>query len=218
MNKYEALEQIREAWNNPNIDLGQKILSISSAYYEVGLDIEMVAAYIKATPAEIDALISLSDLDIEVINRIAKINPPKTTWQLIANASDEERNQALDALNKIKEKDAKNNIFSTMSEYVYQQMIEVAGQTPEQMVGMLTSIELDRARKKGEDFNALSEWELNFMKGIVRQKKRGKVLTTKQLPVVLRILSMLADRGVITRNSIDGDKDVCDRILDALGK
>lgn len=218
MNKYEALEQIREAWNNPNIDLGQKILSISSAYYEVGLDIEMVAAYIKATPAEIDALISLSDLDIEVINRIAKINPPKTTWQLIANASDEERNQALDALNKIKEKDAKNNIFSTMSEYVYQQMIEVAGQTPEQMVGMLTSIELDRARKKGEDFNALSEWELNFMKGIVRQKKRGKVLTTKQLPVVVRILSMLADRGVITRNSIDGDKDVCDRILDALGK
>ena len=86
------------------------------------------------------------------------------------------------------------------------------------MVGMLTGADLAHALKKGQDFNALSEWENKFFKSVVTQKKRGKTLSGKQIDIVLKILENLSSKGAIKRNSIDGDEEICDRILDAIGK
>ena len=191
-------------------------LTISNAFYAVGLDLSTTAAYIKATPAELDALLSLGALDEDIIELISKVDPPKTTWPLLASASDDEVKQALDALSK--SKGSKGMSHSAISEFVYQQMIEVTGPTTEQLVGMLTGQELAHALKKGQDFNAFSDWENRFMKSIVVQKKRGKTLSDKQLAQVLKILVNIAEKGVIKRDSIDGDKDICDKILDAIGK
>ena len=216
MDKFEALEHINATWHDPDIPLGEKILTISNAFYAVGLDLSTTAAYIKATPAELDALLSLGALDEDIIELISKVDPPKTTWPLLASASDDEVKQALDALSK--SKGSKGMSHSAISEFVYQQMIEVTGPTTEQLVGMLTGQELAHALKKGQDFNAFSDWENRFMKSIVVQKKRGKTLSDKQLAQVLKILVNIAEKGVIKRDSIDGDKDICDKILDAIGK
>ena len=35
---------------------------------------------------------------------------------------------------------------------------------------------------------------------------------------LLKIIQTMVDKGAITRNSIDGDQEICDRVLDALGK
>lgn len=216
MDKFEALEHINATWHDPDIPLGEKILTVSNDFYAVGLDLSTTAAYIKATPAELDALLSLGALDEDIIELISKVDPPKTTWPLLASASEDEVKQALDALSK--SKGSKGMPHSAISEFVYQQMIEVTGPTTEQLVGMLTGQELAHALKKGQDFNALSDWENKFMKSIVVQKKRGKTLSDKQLAHVLKILVSIAEKGVIKRNSIDGDKDICDKILDAIGK
>lgn len=216
MDKFQALDHINTTWNDSNIPLGEKILTVSNAFYAVGLDLSTTAAYINATPAELDALLSMGGLDEDIIELISKVNPPKTAWSLLASASDDEVRQALDAL--AGNKGGKGVSHSTISEFVYQQMIEVTGPTTETLVGMLSGFELGHALKKGQDFNAFSEWENKFMKSIVAQKKRGKTLSNKQLVQVLKILSNIADKGVIKRNSIDGDKEICDKILDAIGK
>ena len=87
MNKIEALELIKETWENTNLSLGEKIITISNAFYDVGLDMSTTAAYIKATPAEFYAFLSLSDLDDEIIDLISKANPPKTTWLLLGSGN-----------------------------------------------------------------------------------------------------------------------------------
>ena len=213
MDKYQALEKIKDLWNSVDVDLGQKIIEISEAFYAVGLDLSTAAAFVKATPSELDALLSLGALDEELIELISKAEPPKTTWALIANASYEEARHAL-----LNSKDSHSNNVTSHSEFVYQQMMEIAGLTKEQMVGMLTGADLAHALKKGQDFNALSEWENKFFKSVVTQKKRGKTLSGKQIDIVLKILENLSSKGAIKRNSIDGDEEICDRILDAIGK
>ena len=218
MDKFDALESIKSAWDSTELSLGEKITSISSDYYAVGLDLPTTAAFIKATPAELDALLALSALDDDIIEMISQVNPPKTTWALLANASDDEIRQALKALAQVKDTREENQTDESVSAFVYQQMLDIAGPTSEQMVGMLTGNELGHALKKGQDFNVLSKWEENFLKSIVVQKKRGKALSAKQVSSIIKILISLADRGVIKRNSIDGDKAICDRILDAIGR
>ena len=90
MDKIEALELIKETWDNNSLSLGDKISTISNAFYTVGLDMATTAAYIKATPAEFYAFLSLSELDEDIINLISKVNPPKTTWLLLASGNDDE--------------------------------------------------------------------------------------------------------------------------------
>lgn len=216
MDRFEALERIKRTWNDESIPLGEKILTISNDFYAVGLDLPTTAAYVKATPAEFDALLSLGGLEDSLIELISTVNPPKTTWSLLANANEEEAKMALDAL--LNNKTLKVSKNSTVSEFVFQKMIEIAEPTTEQRVGMLSGIELEHILKKGQDFNAYSEWENKFMKSIVAQKKRGKTLSDKQLIQVLKILKNVAEKGVIKRDSIDGDKDICDKILNAIGK
>ncbi len=218
MDRFEALERINVAWNSTGFTLGERIKNISSDFYAVGLDLATTAAFIKATPAELDALLSLGSLDDDIIDLISEVNPPKTTWTLLASASDEEIRQALKALEHAKITHEDKQGSTSVSEFVYQQMLDVAGPTTEQLVGMLTGSELGHALKKGQDFNVLSEWDNKFFKSIVVQKKRGKALSTKQLAIMIRILTDLANRGVIKRNSIDGDEEICDKILDAIGR
>ena len=218
MDKIEALERIASTWTSDTLSLGEKITGISSDFYAVGLDLATTAAFIKATPAELDALLSLSALDDDIIEMISKVAPPKTTWTLLANASDEEIRQALDALAHAKSTREDKEGPTAISEFVYQQMLDVAGPTHEQLVGMLTGNELGHALKKGQDFNVLSDWDNKFFKSIVVQKKLGRALSAKQLAVIIRILTDLADRGVIKRDSIDGDGEICNKILNAIGR
>lgn len=218
MDRVEALERINDAWNSSDLTLGEKINEISNDFYAVGLDLDSTAAFIKATPAELDALLSLSSLDDELIEMISIANPPKTTWTLFASASDEEIKQAINALEHINDVQDKDNVSSPVSEFIYQKMLDVSGPTTEQRVGMLSGLELGHALKKAKDFDVLSPWENKFFKSIVAQKRRGKTLSTKQINSLISVLNNLASRGVIKRDSIDGDEDVCNRILDAIGK
>ena len=212
MEKIDALELIRKAWESETLSLEDKIIKISDAFYSVGLDIATTANYIKATPAEFDAFLSLSNLDDDMIKIISDSNPPKTTWPLLASGNDDEIKKALLALSATSRQ--KNE---PVSEFIYQQMIEVAGDTPEQLISQLTGDELFYMANKAKNFSMEAK-EVKFLTSVAAQKKRGKVLSDKQIIVVIDILNNLADKNVIQRNSIDGDKDLCDKVLDAIDR
>ena len=218
MDKVEALEKIKGYWNDGKMPLGKKIVEISNEFYSVGLDLPTTAAFIKATPAELDALLSLGALDDAIIDEISKIDPPKTAWALLANASDEEIHQALSALREKDAPEEEGKKRASTTSFVYQQMLEASGPTIEQRVSSLSGFDLYHAFKKGQDFNAMSDWETKFLRSVSAQKRKGKPLSNKQIPYVIQILETLADKGAIVRDSIDGDKEICDRILDAIGR
>lgn len=212
MEKIDALELIKEKWAEDNLSLEDKIISISSAFYSVGLDIATTANYIRVTPAEFDAFLSLSNLSDEMIRMISEANPPKTTWPLLASGNDEEIKKALSALS------ASSSLRNeSVSEFIYQQMIEVAGETPEQQISQLTGGELFYLAGKAKNFS-VAEKGIKFLSSVAGQKKTGKVLNEKQINVLMDILKDLADNNVIQRNSIDGDKELCDKVLDAIGR
>ena len=211
MNKFEALELIKEAWENDNLSLERKINIISESFYSVGLDLASTANYIKVTPAELDVFLSLSNLDEKIIHEISKANPPKSIWLLLASGNDEEIKKALDALSS-----ASKESGESVCEFIYQQMVEVAGKTPEQLIAQLTGNDLFNLAKKAKNFTSVSPSAIKYLNSFAGQKKRGKVLSEKQIEALKNILNDLADNKVIQRNSIDGDSELCDKVLDAI--
>lgn len=212
MDKVEALENIKNIWHDKSIMLSEKIEKISSYFYSTGLDLMSTASFIKATPSELDALLSLSELDEELIAKISLINPPKTTWTMLANASHEEIEEALRAM------ESKLHAKILYSELVYKSMVDVARPSPEQKVNMLTATDIKHIREKAEQYKILSVKEINFLKSLASRKGKGSSLTTNQIPWFISILTRLVDANVISKNSIDDDQELCDIVLECLGK
>ena len=211
MDKIDALELIKKTWDSESLSLEDKIITISDAFYAVGLDIATTANFIKTTPAEFYAFLSLSNLDEDMIRMISDANPPKTTWPLLSSGNDEEIKKALTALSA-----TSRSQNESISEFIYQQMIEVAGSTPEQLISELTGGELFTLAKKAKSFTSVTPNTLKILNNLAGQKKRGKVLNENQLALLKNLLNNLADNKVIQRNSIDGDEELCDKVLDAL--
>ena len=211
MDKIDALELIRKTWDSENPSLEEKIITISEAFYSVGLDIATTANFIKTTPAELYAFLSLSNLDEDMIRMISDANPPKTTWPLLSSGNDDEIKKALSALS-----DTSRSKNESVSEFIYQQMIEVAGASSEQLISQITGGELFALAKKAKNFSSVNPYALKFLNNLAGQKKRGKVLSERQIAALKNILNNLADNNVIQRNSIDGDEELCDKVLDAL--
>lgn len=213
MDKIDALELIRKTWGAESLSLGEKIITISEAFYSVGLDIATTANFIKTTPAELYAFLSLSNLNEDMIRLISDANPPKTTWPLLSSGNDDEIKKALSAL-----LDTSRLKNESVSEFIYQQMIEVAGFTSEQLLSQLTGGEMFALAKKAKNFMAVNPNTIKFLNSLAGQKKRGKALSDKQIAALKDILNNLADNKVIQRNSIDGDEELCDKVLDAINR
>lgn len=218
MNKVEALDQIKTNWEDKDIKLGDKISSISDLFYSAGLDLSGTAAFIKATPSELEALLSLGALNSEILDMISDVNPPKTTWTMLGNASDEEIIEALQGLKNDKDKFKMDDTHITYSEYVYNKMIEISGLPVEEKVLEIEPDELKHFLKKDEDFKVLNDWSVRFLKSIIANERKGKVLSVKQKKKLVETLVQLADNNVITRRSVDGDGELCNKVLDILGR
>lgn len=216
MEKVEALEAIKEVWQDSGIKLGEKIVRVSSAFYSAGLDLASTASHIHATPSELDVLLQLGEFEDDIIQAISEVEPPKSTWQMLANSNEEEIRCALASLKNNREADSNLRVHTPMSEYVYSIIVDVAGPTVEQKVGNLSANTLVMVRKKAEDHQSLSEREVKFLKSVAGWKRRGKVLTEKQVSWLVSILERLAESEVISHNSIDGDQDMCDEVLEAI--
>jgi len=217
MGKTESLMHVREIWDNQNLTVFDKASDISAEYYTANLELASTAAYIGATPSELDALLSLSELDDDVLKKVSESNPPITTWMILASASDDEILAAVEELKDASQKRLTDNLES-VEERLYTVMVQVAGPTPEQSLASIPCDVLLAMSKRAKDYKALSEKEINFLSSAGNYRRAGKILTNKQVKWVKDILSRLADAEVIKHNGIDSDQAMCDAALDALGR
>lgn len=213
MNKVDALDKIKDAWTKNNISLEAKINSISSCFFEGNLDLCSTASFIKATESELAAILNFSFYDDKIIKRISSLNPPKTVWTILSSANEDELIYALDYLESHNKDNEKYNIHDSD---VYNLILEYSGPTIEQKVGNLSNEIINVAIKKGIDFKIFNEKDISFMKSIALQRYRGKKLSIKQITAVINKLNKLVDNGAIVHNSIDGDEEACEIILNAL--
>ena len=219
MGKFESLERIKDAWKSEDLPLGKKASLISGEFYSSGLDFATTAAFINATPSEFDALLEIGGFEDETLDRISKINPPKTSWTMLSNATEEEVDHALDALGQHGVVPVGDGEHTSITEYVYYAMIEVAAPTVEQKIGNLPGKTIKLLREKASHFDgAISVKEVNFLKSCASRRGSGRALSERQVKWLVDICNRLADRGIISRNSIDGDQALCDEVLDALGR
>lgn len=211
MGKLESLEEIKHIWDS-NKSLEDIVLGISNIYYANGLDLPTVAAYIKATPAELDAAIRLSNFDEELIKQISDSNPPKTAWTIFASASEDEIKRMFNESKTIQWND-ENSSFKLRD-----LLVRAAEPTIQDKVGALSGIVIEAIYKKGIAYNALNDWEKKFLKSISAQRKIGKSLSDTQINKLIDTFKNLINNNVITRDCIDNDAEYCNAVLDALGK
>lgn len=215
MNRLDALESIKKIWSDTDIALDEKVLSISAYFYSTGLDLDTTAAYINATPSELEALLGLGGLDENLLKEIAELNPPKTAWTFLNGATEDEVRRSLTALSV--ERGSKAGCSTVdVGELVYRSMIEIAELTPEQKVSGLSASDLRHALKKAKQYKVDNSFMDKFLKSIAMKRSQGKTLTAKQSSKLFEVLGQIVDAGAIARNSIDGDQEICDRILDSL--
>lgn len=212
MDKIEALENINMVWHDADISLKQKVEQISNYYYSSGLELNSTASFIKATPSELEALLSLSELEEDVLEKISEVDPPKTTWTFFANGNQEEVEEALKKMGTASDKKV------LLSEVVYKSMLDISGPPSEQKINMLTASEIKYIREKAEQYKKLTDKEVKFLKSLAARKGKGQSLTEKQIQWFLSILNDLADASVISRDSKDDDQELCNKVLDYIGR
>ena len=220
MDKVESLVLARECWQDASKSLFERVMEISDLYYEANLDLASTAAYIGATPTELDSLLSLSELDEELLRRVSDVRPPVTTWLMLANASDEELEAALKELAEGRERRGADRPEggSTADERTFSAMLSASGPTTEQILSTLDPAVIRAMAKRADQFKALPDKELKAMKSFGGQRGRGKVLSEKQVKWFRDMLERMADAGAIARGGIDADQAMCDQVLDALGR
>lgn len=213
MSKVDSLVSIKRLWKDATISLYDKATSISEEFYSANLDLAGAAEYIGATPSELDSLLSLSELEEDMLRQVSDAKPPVTTWMFLANASEDELQAAI---KEIGERKQGTETVESLGERLYAAMIQVAGPTPDQVLANLTPDVLFAMVKRAEAFKATSEKNIKALKSFGMWRKRGKTLTDKQVKYLRSILSQLVSAGAIKRNGIDNDQEMCDIVLDAL--
>ena len=213
MSKVESLVSIKKLWGDASLSLYERATAISEQYYSANLDLAGTAEFIGATPSELDSLLSLSELDDDMLRQVSDAKPPITTWMILANASDEEFQAAIREVSDVRE-DARTS--EPLGERLYTAMIQAAGPTTEQVLATLSPDVIYAMAKRAEDFKALPARELKPLKSFGAQRKRGKVLSEKQVNWMKSMFERMVDAKAIARNGIDSDQEMCDIVLDAL--
>ncbi len=200
-----------EVWNSPRIPFDRYVKEVSRAYFDTRMDIQSAAVWVKVPPAELAAILRLAEMPDEDLSLLSDKVPPKTTWFALAEAPPDGIKAGLDALNV---KRTKRTAFSRVTQAIR----KVIGPSTNDKVKDLPGEILIRMGKKAEKYNALTEKNRNALISMGWQKNKKKELTPAQVAYITSLLNNLIDAEVIRRDSKDGDKRDCDRIMDALGR
>ena len=104
----------------------------------------------------------------------------------------------------------------SLGERLYTVMIQAAGPTTEQTLASLSPEVIYAMAKRAEEFKALPAKELKALKSFGAQRRRGKVLSEKQVSWMKSMFERMVEAKAIVRNGIDSDQELCDIVLDAL--
>lgn len=206
----DKFTRLINAWrNNEDLPFDQWLTNISSAFAATGMTLKIGAVALDVQPAELQAALNLASIDEEDLVLLAGANPPPTTWFSLASASTDAIKAALEAL---KGPGGKHAPYSVVEAAIR----NISGPSVLEKVGALPSETFGHAAKKAEAFQLLTERSRNALKGFQRTKRSSGSLSLAQVAFAKDLLQQLVDGGAISRDSKDGDAEVCNQILDAL--
>lgn len=200
-----------DTWDSSRDPFDEWVESVSRAYYESGYGIEAAAKLLDTTPGEFGAVLSLATLDEEAIERLADDVPPKSTWYAFADASVEEIQAGLDALDEMGDEESPHAVVKSA-------IREFRGPTPEEKVAELPGDVFLHMSTKAKQYELLSGKARGFLYDIGQLVKAGNDLSQKQADWACDLLNELADNGAVSRDSPDDDQEICDQVLDALDR
>lgn len=205
---------IVEVWSEKErLSIADWARKVSDTFANSQSSVIATARILKVHPAELFAVLNLATLNDEILEKISQQKPPITTWLSLSKADANGVESALEALDKAKKDKNKISPCQVVDEAIEQ----VGGGGPTSRVAKLDSAAILHAAKKAEDYGALNPKSRAALKKFGSMRKTGKLLTPKQIGYMQGMLEDLVSRGVIKRNSPDGDQELCDEILEALG-
>jgi hypothetical protein len=209
--KSDKYADLYRAWNSfHDKSFDNWIMDVSEFYFRSGIGIRMASKILGIQPAEIQAALNLATLEEEELELLATLNPPKTTWFTLAAASPEEIRQALEAL---KTAHVGQSPFSLVEAAIK----EIQGPSAMEKIAGLSAEAFGHAAKKATVYKLLNDKHIKALKSWQSRVRTGRPLTPPQMSYAEGLLRELVEQGAIVRNSQDGDKEICDQILDALG-
>jgi hypothetical protein len=209
--KSDKYADLHRAWNSfHDKTFDNWIMDVSEFYFRSGIGIKIASQILGIQPAELQAALNLATLEEEELALLATLNPPKTTWFTLAAASPEEIRQALEALKSVQ---AGQSPFSLVEAAIR----EIHGPSTMENIAGLSAEAFGHAAKKATVYRVLTEKHIKALKSWQTRVRTGRPLTPPQMSYAEGLLRELVEQGAIVRNSQDGDKEICDQILDALG-
>ena len=208
---YDPTEALEVAWNSPNLTLAERARVVSTLHMRSRMTLEGTARMTGATPAQIQALLELATLDDDELDLVSQANPPATTWFLFAGADAKVIQAGIAAL---AESSAR---YESPLVRAYDAMKAIIGPTQDERIVRISGATLGHLAHKAKQYNVLTPSSRKFLVDLAKRKQTGTQITEKQLKWLKSVLLELVDRGVICRDSADGDQKECDEVLDELG-
>jgi len=205
---------IVEAWSERNnLTIADWVKKVSDIFANSQSSVIATARVLKIHPAKLFAVLNLATLEEQLLDKISECNPPITTWLSLSKADAIGIEAALEALEAARKEKSRTSPCQLVDDAIER----VGGGGPTSRVAKLDSKAILHAAKKAEDYGALTPKSRAALKKFGSMRKTGKLLTPKQIGYMQGMLEDLVKRGVIKRNSSDGDQELCNQILDALG-
>lgn len=206
------LGRFQEAWNQrEELELGEWVSEVSQAFFNTSIELAPAAEFVGAQPAELHAALTLATLSDENLILVSNVNPPITTWHFLADAPEDAVSDVLEAISTRPEGIAAGLAAS-------EAVSRLLGPSKSDLIASLGSTAFSHLANKATQHNALNETHRKALRGWGSQLRRGKSLTPKQVAYAYGLLEQLADQGVISANSPDGDSEIMEAALQALGR
>ncbi len=161
--------------------------------------------------AELDATLGLARLSEDDLARLSEQNPAITTWYLFAST---DAKGVAAGINALKARKKGESSFMT----VYSAVRSEGAPDIYQLLGQLTGRELWHIAHKAKEYKALRDQDRKFLGDQANLRKAGKVSTQKQLEYIKGLLLQLVDKNVISIDTKDDDRELCIKIIKALGR
>ena len=206
----DKYSDFRSAWDSyDETAFDNWVLAVSDAYFRTGMGLKFAAKLLDVRPAELQAALNLAVLDEEELSLLAALEPPRTTWFSLASASSEALRAAIQALRTDEGR-------TSPSSLVQDTIRAISGPTSLERIAALGSEVFGHAAKKAEVYGLLNDKARSALKGWQSNIRTGRGLTPSQAAFAKSLFQQLAAGGAIVRDSADGDKLICDQILDAI--
>lgn len=203
--------ELVDLWDSSREPFDEWVQAVSRAFFESDFGIEAAAKLLDTSSGELAAVLRLATMEEEALEMLTDDVPPKTTWFAFADASTDEIEAGLEALEGMSDDE-------TPHAAVKRAIREIRGPTPEERVAQLPGEVFFHMATKAKQYDLLSGKSRQFLFQMGQVRQAGSEMSPKQADWACDVLKEMADKGAIKRDSPDDDQEHCDQVLDALGR